>query len=86
MLDLARILKEGLGTDAKKVPTRKLPDWFVRCAGLFDGENPRTIVRAWKGKAAVELEGRNQLGWSRRPVEETIVDTATSLRAVGALR
>jgi nucleoside-diphosphate-sugar epimerase len=36
MSEIAQILKDRLGDKAKKVPTRKLPDWFVRCAGLFD--------------------------------------------------
>jgi nucleoside-diphosphate-sugar epimerase len=38
MSEIAQILKDRLGDKAKKVPTRKLPDLLVRCAGLFDSE------------------------------------------------
>jgi len=31
---IANVLKERLGDKAKKVPTRKLPDWVVRLVGF----------------------------------------------------
>jgi dihydroflavonol-4-reductase len=35
---IADILREGLGKDAKKIPTRKIPNWLVKLVGLFDSE------------------------------------------------
>ena len=39
----ANVLKERLGDKAKKVPTRKLPDWLVRIVGLFESEVRRQL-------------------------------------------
>src|SRR5580704_8032276 len=36
MSEIAKVLKARLGGKAKKVPTRKLPDWVVRFVGHFD--------------------------------------------------
>ena len=36
MADMAALLKTRLGAEAAKVPTRKVPDFVLRIAGLFD--------------------------------------------------
>jgi nucleoside-diphosphate-sugar epimerase len=36
--EIAGILKERMGTAAKKVPTRELPDWLVRMLAAFNPE------------------------------------------------
>src|SRR4029078_10432811 len=38
MSEIARMLKEGLGDLARKVPTRNLPTWLMRVVGLFDSQ------------------------------------------------
>ena len=85
MSDVARVLKDRLGDKAKKVPTRKLPDWLVRFVGLFDGEVRGQLFELGKVRRPSSAKAEKELGWSSRPFEETIVDTATSLEAVGAL-
>ena len=85
MSDVARVLKDRLGDKAKKVPTRKLPDWPVRFVGLFDGEVRGQLFELGKVRRPSSAKAEKELGWSSRPFEETIVDTATSLEAVGAL-
>lgn len=81
LLEIARILKRRLGADAVKVPTRRLPDWIVRVAGLFDGELRGQLFELGKVRQASSEKAEQQLGWSRRPIEETVVDTAKSLIA-----
>ena len=85
MSDIAHVLKDRLGDKAKKVPTRKLPDWLVRIIGLFDSEVRSQLFELGKVRRLSGAKAEKELGWSFRPVEEAIIDTATSLEAVGAL-
>ncbi len=85
MSDIAHVLKDRLGDKAKKVPTRKLPDWLVRFVGLFDSEVRGQLFELGKVRRLSSAKAEKELAWSFRPVEETIIDTATSLEAVGAL-
>ncbi len=83
--EIANVLKERLGDKAKKVPTRKLPDWVVRLVGLFDSEVRGQLFELGKVRRPSSAKAEKDLGWSSRPWEDTLVDTATSLEAVGAL-
>jgi dihydroflavonol-4-reductase len=85
MSEIANVLKQRLGDKAKKVPTRKLPDWVVRLVGLFDDEVRGQVYELGKVRRPSSTKAQKELGWSGRPWEDTIVDTATSLEAVGAL-
>jgi len=67
------------------VPIRKLPDWLVRIVGLFDSEVRGWLLELSKVRRLSSAKAEKKLGWSFRPIEETIIDTATSLEAVGAL-
>jgi nucleoside-diphosphate-sugar epimerase len=79
MADVARVLRDQLGTDAPKVPKRSVPDLLVRAMGLFD-PSIRSIAgqlgrkQEYSSKRAEEL-----LGWAPRPIEETIVECARSM-------
>lgn len=86
VIDVARILRERLGSRARKAPSGKMPDWMVSLLGLFNAE-----VRGIKGELgkvrnidASHAQGR--LGWTMRPVEDTIVDTAESLIEHGVVK
>jgi dihydroflavonol-4-reductase len=83
--EIANVLKERLGDKAKKVPTRKLPDWVVRLVGLFDSEVRGQLFELGKVRRPSSAKAEKDLGWSSRPWQDTLVDTATSLEAVGAL-
>lgn len=80
MSESANVLKERLGDKAKKVPTRKLPDCLVRFVGLFDSEGRGQLFELGKARQLSSAKAEKDLGWSFRPVERTIIDTATSLR------
>jgi dihydroflavonol-4-reductase len=85
LTDIAHLLKNRLGDKAKKVPTRKLPDWLVRFVGLFDKEVKGQLFELGKVRRPSSAKAEKELGWTPRPWEETIIDTARSLEAVGAL-
>jgi len=85
MTEIANVLKARLGDKAKKVPTRKLPDWVVRFVGRFDREVRGQLFELGKVRRLSSAKAEKDLGWSSRPWQDTILDTATSLEAVGAL-
>lgn len=81
--DIAAVLREELGADARRVPTLQLPDWSVR---LMAKVSP--LVR----NAASELgttrhqdasHAREVLGWVPRAPREAILASARDLLALG---
>jgi dihydroflavonol-4-reductase len=83
--DVAEILRARLGEDARKVPTRKIPNFAVRAMALVD-PSVRSVAGELGQKTTYSLENaRRRVGWSPRPVEETIVDCARSLLAQPAV-
>jgi nucleoside-diphosphate-sugar epimerase len=86
LADIAKILRDRLGPDARKVPTRQAPDVMVRAFALFDPS-----LRGVVSDLGVRTEFSNakavaQLGWSPRPFDETVVDCARSLVSNGPSR
>jgi dihydroflavonol-4-reductase len=79
MAEVAAILRRELGPDAAKVPSRKVPDLLVRAMAIFD-PSVRSIVNQLGRKLAYSgAKAEETLGWSPRPVEETVVETARSM-------
>jgi nucleoside-diphosphate-sugar epimerase len=83
---IALILKRRLGDAARRVPTRKLPDWLVRLVSLADPSIAQFVPELGKPLNAANAKARNMLGWSPRSSEEAIVATAESLLQLGLLR
>jgi dihydroflavonol-4-reductase len=79
MSEVAAVLRERLGEDAAKVPTRKVPNLAVRAMALFD-PGVRSVVGQLGKKTMLSSEkAKAQLGWSPRPLEDTIADCGRSL-------
>ena len=79
MVDAGKVLRERLGDEASKVPTRTVPDLLVRGMALFDG-GIRSVVGGLGKKQEVSSEkARTMLGWSPRPIEDTIAETGETL-------
>ncbi len=77
--EIAAILRSGLGEDARKVPTRRIPNFVVRAIALVD-PSVRSVSDELGWKTTFSLENaRRRVGWSPRPVQETILDCARSL-------
>jgi dihydroflavonol-4-reductase len=84
--EVAAVLRRELGADARRVPTRALPDRLVRLAALFS-----PVVRAVAGELGAERHqsaehARQVLGWQTRPEAQSIADAARSLLALGLVR
>ena len=84
MGDIAKVLRERLGADAAKVPTRNLPSWLVRVIALFD-PGIRSVTASLDKRSEFDLTKSHALGWTQRPVEDTVIDCARSLIAEGAV-
>jgi dihydroflavonol-4-reductase len=79
MAEVAEVLRDRLGEAAAKVPKRTVPNLVVRAMAIFD-PGIRSIVGQLGRKTELSNEkAATVLGWSPRPVEETIADCARSL-------
>ncbi|MBF6167126.1 aldehyde reductase [Streptomyces gardneri] len=79
MAEMARILAEEYGPRGFRVPTRQLPNWVVRSVALFDKGVRLTLPTLGRTESLSAEKARRELGWTMRPVRETLVDTAESL-------
>lgn len=86
MSEIAAILKAGLGADARKVPTRRLPDWLVRISGWFDPVIRQVLGELGRTRDADTSHAKAVLGWEARPVEGTILDTARDMIRLGIVK
>jgi nucleoside-diphosphate-sugar epimerase len=83
MAEVAEALREELGADASKVPSRSVPSLLVKAMALFD-----PAIRGVVGQLGRKLQyssekARNVLGWSPRSSRESVIDTARSIVAAG---
>ena len=81
--EIAALLRERMGADARKVPTRMLPNWLVRVVSLFDRSVRQITPELGKVKQASNAKAKRELGWDPRSNEEAIVASAESLLRVG---
>jgi len=86
MIDIARILKERLGVEARKVPTRRLPDFLVKLSALFDPVVKQVVGELGTVRNLDASHAKAVLGWTARPPEESIVATARSLIDLGIVK
>jgi nucleoside-diphosphate-sugar epimerase len=85
MAEIGEILRERLGEEASKVPTRTIPNVVVRAMSLFD-PGIRSVVGALGKRTELSSEkARSALGWAPRPIEDTIAETGESLIRHGAV-
>jgi nucleoside-diphosphate-sugar epimerase len=81
--EIAAVLRERLGDDAKKVPTRTLPNWVVRLVSRFDSSVKQIVPELGKVKQASNEKAKSVLGWAPRSNEDAIAATGESLLRLG---
>lgn len=81
MSEVAQILREQLGEDAKKVPRREAPNFLIKLLGVFDGSVKSIVPQLGAKVEYTNAQAREVLGWNPRPVPETVVDCARSIVA-----
>jgi nucleoside-diphosphate-sugar epimerase len=86
LIEIARVLKEQMGEQARRVPVRQLPDWLVRLARFKDPAVKQIIPELGKWKNGTSEKAQKILGWSPRSREESVVATGQSLVRLGLVR
>jgi nucleoside-diphosphate-sugar epimerase len=81
MQDIAATMRLKLGSQAGKVPTRRLPDVVVRFLSLFIPLLRTLTPSLGRRNSLTADKARRMLGFSPRPATTTIVDCAESLLA-----
>lgn len=85
-LEVAGVLRARLGDKARKAPTRPMPDWLVSILALFNPEVRGIKTEIGKVRHVDASHAKDRLGWTMRPVEDTIADCGESLIAHGVVK
>jgi dihydroflavonol-4-reductase len=85
MGDIARILRDGLGEAAARVPTDEIPDDVIRAFAEHDAELASIVPGLGRRNRHSTAKAERVLGWTRRPAAETVLDCARSLLGHGAV-
>jgi nucleoside-diphosphate-sugar epimerase len=86
LLDVGAILKKNMGSVARRVPTREMPDWIVRFLALFIADMKAISPELGVKKNASNEKAERILGWTPRSNEEAITASGTSLAQLGLLK
>lgn len=81
--DVGAILKENFPNYAKKIPSRKLPDWLVKVFALFDKETKSVLNELGFRKDVSYAKAQRLLNWSPKSNKEAILATGESLVKFG---
>ena len=84
--DVAAVLRDRLGPQARKVPTRKMPAIGVRVFALFMPAAKQLIGEIGRTRTHSSAHAQSVLGWQPRPPEDSIVDCARSLIERGVVK
>jgi dihydroflavonol-4-reductase len=85
MLEIAQALKARLGERAKRVPTRKLPNFIVKLIALFNVEMRDLAPLLGTARNATSAKAQRVLGWKPRSWEDAVIATAESLLKFGVV-
>jgi len=85
-LEIAGVLRARLGAKARKAPTKPMPDWVVNILALFNAEVRGVKTEIGKVRHVDASHAKERLGWTMRPVEDTIADCGESLIAHGVVK
>lgn len=86
LAQIGSILREGLGERASRVGTRTVPSWVVRLAALVNPTFRAVTADLGIVKKIDASSVQRVLGWRSRPVEQTVLDAAESMLALGVVR
>jgi dihydroflavonol-4-reductase len=86
MIEIAQVLRDGLGPQGRKVPTRRLPDFLVKVSALFNPVVRQVTGELGKVRNMDASHAKAVLGWEARPPEVPILDCARSLIEHGIVK
>ncbi|MCM6776013.1 aldehyde reductase [Nocardia sp. CDC159] len=80
---VAKLLRDQLGPDADRVPTKQLPMWVVKAAAKMAPGASELAGNLGKVRHVSNAKAREILGWTPRSTEDTLLVTARSLLEQG---
>jgi dihydroflavonol-4-reductase len=86
MADVAKVLRDDMGQQGRKVPTGNLPSWLVRILGNFDPVTKSIVYELDRYRPVTSAKAKEVLGWSMRDERISIIDTARSLIQHGVVK
>lgn len=81
--EVAMVLRQHLGENAKKVTTHVMPAWLVRVGALFNDKLNQVVPMMGQERLASNEKAKSLLGWSPRSHEEAVVAAGESLLRYG---
>nr|WP_278321524.1 NAD-dependent epimerase/dehydratase family protein [Clostridium beijerinckii] len=81
----AKILQRYLGSTAKKVSTKVLPDFMIKFMAIFKKDLRMPATFLGQNTACSNAKSKKLLGWQPRSAEEAIVATAKSMIELGLI-
>ena len=86
ILQIARVLRDKLGSTARRVPRFQAPDWLMRLAARRNPMARAALPLLGKVRRSTSAKAQNLLGWRPRSNEEMLVATAESLITLGLVK
>jgi nucleoside-diphosphate-sugar epimerase len=83
MREMAAMLAEEFNPRGYRVPTGEMPTWALRLLAPFDKTIRLALGFVGRRELVSADKARRELGWTMRPVRDTVVDTANSLIELG---
>ncbi|WFR58888.1 aldehyde reductase [Anaerocolumna sp. AGMB13025] len=81
----AKILQRNLGSAAKKVSTKVMPDILVKFLAVFNKDLRMPATFLGQNTACSNAKAKKLLGWQPRSAEEAIMATAKSMIELGLI-
>jgi len=82
MKEIGAIIKDALGQQAGRVPTRSIPNFVLRVVSLFNAELRPFIPDLGYAKKTSNEKARRLLDWRPREAREAVVAAARSMGTV----
>lgn len=84
--DIALMLKNKMGDQAKNVTTKILPSWIVRIAALFNPAAKNIVPQLGRIKNASNEKAKRIFGWAPRSNDEAIMASVESMLRFGLIK
>lgn len=78
MRDMAAVLAEEYGDRGYRIPTREMPYWLMWTIGRFDPTVRLALSFYDRREELTAAKATRELGWTMRPVRDSLVDAAES--------
>ena len=83
MVEIAVVLERHFGPKGYRIPTRRMPNWMVRLAAVFDAQVRLALPELGLYERIDASSTKAVLGWQPRPIDRALIDMGESLIALG---